>query len=105
MPLLAGLLSWIAGKFAALVLFMRGSAIAVRINGLLFVAGIYVSCVVAFSSYVADWINNIFNTTYGTLLGLLFPPISGTVMFGLATYWTCVIGVRYISSLTKAAIK
>lgn len=105
MPLLGTLLAWIAGKFTALMIFMKGSAIAIRINGLLFVATIYVACVVTYTNIISDWISNVFNTSYGVLLGLLFPPVSGSVLASLGMYWTCVIGVRYISSLTKAAIK
>ena len=68
------------------------------------IASIYISCVVYFSTMIYPWMQGIFNTAYGALLGLLFPPVAGTVMASLGAYWTCVIGVKYVSSLTKMAM-
>lgn len=105
MPLFAALASFIGAKLAAVYLFMQGTRLAYRMWGLSFVAGIYISCVVLFTTVVADWWTTILSTDYGMLLGLLFPPVAGTVLAGMISYWGCVIGVRYISSLTKAAVK
>lgn len=43
-------------------------------------------------------------SAYGQLLGLLFPPIAGTVLAGLGAYWTCVAGAQYVGNLMKIAI-
>ena len=57
-----------------------------------------------FTGLIGPWLGTLFSSTYGQLLGLLFPPISGTVVASLAGYWSCVIGVKYVSSLTKMAV-
>lgn len=105
MPLLGTLLAWIAGQFTSLFLLVKSTELATRIAGLLFVAGLYVSCVLVFTNVVSGWIGSVFSTSYGTLLGLLFLPVAGTVLASLALYWTSVIGYRYVSSLTRAVIK
>ena len=105
MPLLANLLALIGGKIASLMALLQGSKIALRIQGVMFIAGLYVAAMLAFSQLIAPWIASVFNTMYGQLLGLLFPPVAGTVMAALAGYWAVVISTRYFSSLTKAAIQ
>lgn len=104
MPLLASLISYLSAAFYGLLTHLVGARIAVRLWGVTFLATIYLSCVVAFSTMIGPWLENLFSTAYGSLLGLLFPPIAGTVIFGLGAYWTCVIGVRYVSSLAKTAM-
>lgn len=105
MSVFAALVSFIGSKLAAVFLFMQGSKLAYRMWGLTFIATIYVSCVILWTTTVLDWWTVITSTQWGMLLGLLFPPVSGTVLASLGVYWTCVIGVRYVSSLTKAAVK
>lgn len=104
MPLFASLLSAIGGAIFALIASLVGAKIAVRLIGVASLATIYISCVVYFSSIVGPWIAGVFASQYGQLLGLLFPPVAGTVIASLSAYWTCVIGLKYVSSLTKMAV-
>ncbi len=104
MPLLATLLASVGGAIYSLMVAMVGAKLAARMAAVFFLAGIYISCVIFFSSLVVPWLGMLFSTTYGQLLGLLFPPISGTVVAGLGGYWTCVIGIKYVSGLTKMAV-
>lgn len=98
--LLAGLFSWAVGILTALV----GAKTAIRLTAVASLAAIYISCVLFFTSLIGPWFGMIFSTAYGSLLGLLFPPISGTVVAGLFAYYTCVAGARYVTTLTKLAI-
>lgn len=81
-----------------------GAKNATRILAAGTLATIYLSCVILFSSMIAPWLLGVFTTAYGALLGLLFPPIAGTVVGALMTYRTCVVGVRYTSRLLKMAV-
>jgi hypothetical protein len=45
----------------------------------------------------------VFSTQFGALLGLLFPPISGSVVAGVMGYYTCVVGAKYVTTLLKLA--
>ncbi|WP_305806760.1 hypothetical protein [Stenotrophomonas sp. YIM B06876] len=104
MPLLAAFLGSIGTGIYALLVSLFGAKIAARLAAVLTLATIYISCVAFFMTLIEPWLAGLFSSTYGQLLGLLFPPISGTVVAGLGTYWTCVIGVKYVSSLTKMAV-
>lgn len=105
MSIFATLIGWIATKLAYVLLVIQGSKIAYRLWGLTFVAGVYVSCVLLFTQTIEQWWSGILLAgDLGMLLGLLFPPMAGTVLGMLITYWTCLIGTRYFASLTKAAV-
>lgn len=81
-----------------------GAKIATRILAAGTLATIYLSCVILFTTMIGPWFLALFSTAYGALLGLLFPPIAGTVLGTLMTYRTCVVGVRYTSKLLKMAV-
>jgi hypothetical protein len=81
-----------------------GVKYATRIVAVGTLATIYISCVLVFTSMIAPWLAAVFTTAYGALLGLLFPPIAGTVVASLMAYRTCVVGVRYTSRLLKMAV-
>jgi hypothetical protein len=81
-----------------------GAKNAVRLIAVGTLATIYISCVVVFTTMIAPWLAGVFETAYGALLGLLFPPISGSVIASIMVYRTCVVGVRYTSALMKMAI-
>lgn len=104
MPLLATFLGSIGTGIYSVLLAMFGAKIATRLSAVLLLATIYISCISLFMGLIEPWLAAMFSSTYGQLLGLLFPPVAGTVVAGLGTYWTCVIGVKYVSSLTKMAV-
>lgn len=104
MPLFASLFSGIASSIFGLIAALVGAKIAARLTAVGALAVIYISCVVYFTTIIAPWLAGIFESQYGQLLGLLFPPISGSVLASLAGYWGCVTGLKYVSSLTKMAV-
>lgn len=101
MPLLGTLLAGLFGKVTALFIGMFGAKYGLRILAATALATGYVSCVVYWSGMIAPWMASIFATSYGSLLGLLFPPISGSVLAGLVGFWTAVIVQKYTSTLLK----
>lgn len=104
MPLLATLLASVGTGLYSLIIAAFGAKIAARLTAVAALAAIYISCVALFMTTISPWLATLFSSTYGQLLGLLFPPISGSVVAGLAGYWSCVIGVKYVSGLTKMAV-
>lgn len=89
-------------EFIARFLGMRA---AFRITALSALAAIYLSCIAVFTVMIGPWFAAIVSTGFGYLLGLLFPPIAGTVVASLMIYRMCVVGVKYTSTLMKIAIK
>lgn len=104
MPIFAALVTSIASSLFAFMSAMVGAAWAVRITAAVTLAGIYISCVIFYTQKVSEWIGMVFVTQYGQLLGLLFPPVSGSVVAGMVAYYGCIVGKRYISTLTKLAV-
>lgn len=103
MPLFAKLFAAIGGGIFSLIAALVGAKLAARLVAVASLAAIYISCVVYYTRMITPWLEGVFATAYGQFLGLLFPPISGTVIAGLVGYWTCVAGLKYTSSLTKMA--
>ena len=104
MPLFAALFSAISSSIFGLIVAAFGAKIAVRLTAVASVAALYAACVAVFNGMISPWIEAIFSTQYGQLLGLLFPPVSGTIMASLIAYWTSVLAFKYFSSLTKMAL-
>lgn len=104
MPVLAALLASMAGKFFGLFVAMFGAKWGVRLAAATALGTGYVACVVYWSSLVVGWLDSILNTQFGFLLGLLFPPVSTTVLAGLVTFWTCVAVQQYTKTLLKLAV-
>jgi len=102
-PIFAALVNAIGVKFFALLLAMFGAKYAVRLAALTALAALYAAGLVAFSALISPWIGAVFNTQYGQLLGLLFPPVAGTVLAALAAFWSVVIVQKYSATLLKSA--
>ena len=103
MLLLGNLTKGLWEKFFDLLVGWVGARNATRITAVTLLAAIYLSCVVTFTSWIGPLFGAIITTTYGYLLGLLFPPIAGTIVAGLMVYRMCVVGVKYTSRLVKMA--
>lgn len=104
MPIFAKLFGWLVGNFYALTLKMFGAKWAVRLTAITTLAGLYVGCAITFSIMIIPWLNAFLSTQFGLLIGLLFPPIAGSVVASLGTFWTCILAKRYSAKLIKMTI-
>lgn len=104
MPLLAKLLLWLLGNLYAVVLAMFGAKWAVRITAAVALAGLYIACAITFSLMIVPWFLAFVGTSFGMLLGLLFPPMAGTVVAALSTFWACILAKRYSVKLIKMTV-
>lgn len=77
---------------------------AQRLTAVALLASIYLACVATFTAWIGPLFGALVTTSYGFILGLLFPPISGTIVAGLMLYRMCVVGVKYTSRLVKMAV-
>lgn len=103
MLLLGNLTKGLWEKFFDLLVGFVGAKYATRITAVTLLAAIYLSCMVTFVALIVPFFSAIISTSYGFLLGLLFPPVAGTVVAGVMLYRMCVVGVRYTSRLIKMA--
>lgn len=95
MPALGLLLQGLMGNMYALFLALSSAKQVVRVSAMLILAAAYVACAVAFTLFIDPLIGVLFSTAFGMLLGLAFPPVSGTVIAGIVGLWGCVIVKRY----------
>ncbi|MCX7814792.1 MAG: hypothetical protein N2256_04800 [Tepidimonas ignava] len=101
MPLLARL---IAGWFTRWFSFLSaaiGFQWAIRVTVLAGVAAVYISLVTAFNLFISPLLSQLFATSYGTVIGLAFPPIAGTVVSGVALLWVAKVGYSYIERMAR----
>lgn len=87
MPLLAG---WIGSLFSALGLFLAKlflARLAIKIAGVAAITAITGGLMFVFNAQVAPLVAGPFSTSYGQLLGLLFPPVAGTCIAAMTTIW------------------
>jgi hypothetical protein len=103
MPLLAALLKAILGGMFSFIVAAIGANLARKVAGIAALATLYFGGLVAFSAVVAPLFGAVFNTQYGQVIGLLFPPVAGTVMVSLAVFWAALMTKRYLVSITKLA--
>lgn len=95
MPALGLLFQTLIGNLGALWVALETAKGSLRLTAVLILATAYVGCVTLWSGFVMPLLGSLFATAYGQLLGLLFPPISGTMIVGLAGMWACKIALGY----------
>jgi Family of unknown function (DUF5455) len=89
MPIFAaffGALFSALGTFIAKIFAVK---VSLRLIGVTAIIGLWTAALSFFNSQLAPLISSAFNTQYGQLLGLVFPPIAGTcimVMIGALGY-------------------
>lgn len=91
-------------KFFEILAGFLGVKYATRITAVTLMATIYLACVATFTMWIGPLFIAITTTSYGFILGLLFPPIAGTMVAGLMVYRMCVVGVKYTTRLLKMAV-
>ena len=102
MPLLGALIRALFGNVVLLFIGAIKGYVGYRIAVLALLAAAYVGCVVAFTNVVSPLWSGVTLTAYGSVLGLLFPPVSGTVLATLVGLWGCVLAKRLTVKLLKA---
>ncbi|WP_143889407.1 hypothetical protein [Tepidimonas alkaliphilus] len=95
MPLFAALVQGLFGKLFAFLAAYVGRQWAMRIAVAMSVATGYVALVAAFNAFVSPLLSKLFATSWGHVLGLAFPPISGTVIAGLVGLWIAKVSFEY----------
>ncbi len=88
MPLLATLLAGLLRGLGSLFGVAFAAAAAVRLAAVTALLAFGVTLLAAFNAVIAPLAAAVFSTPYGQLLGLLFPPISGTAMAAIAAVWS-----------------
>lgn len=105
MPLLAILVK--AGLSSLYLLYVAVTTIryGVLLSVMTFMAAVYIACVVAWSLYIVPLIAALFSTGFGFVLGLAFPPIASTVLFGYVGLYGCVVAKNYLINIVKVGAK
>jgi hypothetical protein len=61
--------------------------VAIRIAAVAAIAVLGTGLMALFNTVVSPLVAQLFTTQYGQLIGLVFPPIAGTCLAGIATLW------------------
>lgn len=90
MPIFAALFSSLFSALGAFLVKLFVAKVAIRIAAVGAITALASGLLVTFNSLVAPLVAQIVNHPYGQFLGLLFPPISGTIITILLTFFLAV---------------
>jgi hypothetical protein len=104
MPVLAVLLKALLGSLYGLLVALVTQRLSMKLAGILFIAGGYVVFVVLYTTTVAPLIALLFSTAYGNFIGLMFPPIAGSVLAGVVGLWIALVVKNYYARAIKIGV-
>lgn len=87
MPLLGVLLSGLLGSLATFFAKFVTRKLAVIGAAMAALATITTTALLAMNTIVTPLVANLFNTQYGTVIGLAFPPAAGNCMAAIGLSW------------------
>jgi len=102
-PIFAGLVSSIFGALSSWFVGLLGARVALRVAAVATIAGLAVALLALFNAVVAPMAASIFSTSFGQLLGLAFPPVSGSCVAALAGLWAASVTYRLQVQAVKVA--
>lgn len=94
MPIFAALFTAFFSSLGVFLAKLFAAKIAIRVVAVSALTALSAGVFAAFNLAVAPFVQALFSTTYGQFLGLLFPPISGTVCAALMAFWLAVMTYR-----------
>jgi hypothetical protein len=90
MPIFAQFFGALFTALGAFLVKMFLARTALRLAGVAGLTGLAAGLLATFNGYVAPLVAMVFNHPYGQFLGLIFPPISGTIVTMLLTFFLAV---------------
>jgi len=104
MPILAALLKVLLANVYVLVLALKTQGLMLRLAAIGVLAAAYVACLTGFALFIAPLLSALFNTAYGQVIGLAFPPIAGTILVGIVALWGCIVVKNYFKVMLKIGV-
>lgn len=104
MPVFSLLFQAVMGNAVALLVAIRSAENAVRLTAIAVLSAAYVACVVFYTTVIDPLIGLLFSTAYGQLLGLVFPPLAGSVLASFVALWGCIVAKRYTEKFVMMAV-
>lgn len=88
MPLLAAFIELIAGRIMIFMAFMFAKKVFLVLGGLAALVAISTALYSVLAGVVVPLAGQLFATSYGSILGLAFPPVAGACVLSLMTIWS-----------------
>lgn len=106
MPALGLLIPALFGALATFLAKLFAVRLAIRIAAVAALIACSALLMTTFNSLVAPLVAQAFSTQYGQVLGLAFPPVSGTCLVALAGVWSAcgLYGLQKRAILTTAGM-
>jgi hypothetical protein len=87
MPLLAALINLLFGKLMLLLGLLFAKRVGLVLLGVTAWATIAGALYATLRQVIIPLANNLFQTSYGSIIGLAFPPAAGACMLAIGTIW------------------
>jgi len=88
MPIFAALVSLLFTKLMLFLGLMFAKKVALTILGVAALVTIAGALYATMRGVIIPLATSLFSTSYGSILGLAFPPIAGTCILGIFTVWS-----------------
>ncbi len=102
MPILAQFIGALFTALSGFLLKLFVARVAIRVAAVAAMAALGTGLMVSFNQFVAPLVGAMFSTEYGQLLGLVFPPLSGTVCVGILALWSSCLTYKLSVQAIKA---
>lgn len=87
MPLLAALIEALFTALATFLLKLFAAKVAIRVAAVGAIAALGGVLMGTFNGLIAPLVQAAFDTQYGQVIGLAFPPVAGTCLAAYSTLW------------------
>jgi hypothetical protein len=87
MPVLAAMIELVFSKLMLFLGLLFAKRVALTLAGVTAWAAISTSLYLTMRQFIVPIFNAMFQTAYGSLIGLAFPPIAGNCMFAISSVW------------------
>lgn len=105
MPLLGALLTTLLGSLGGLLAKIWAAQLVVRVAAISALGAVTAALFLVWNTQVAPLVAQLFQTQYGSFLGLAFPPVAGTCMATFTTVWVACLAYRLKERLILVGAK
>jgi ABC-type uncharacterized transport system permease subunit len=94
MPIFAAFFGALFTALSGFLLKIFVAKVTIRLAAVAALTGLATALLATFNGFVAPLVAQVFSNPYGQFLGLLFPPIAGTIITTLLTFYLAVKAYR-----------
>ncbi len=105
MPLLGGLLAALFGQMFGVLAYIFAKDVAIKLAAVVAFGVFTLALFAAMRAAIVPLASSLFSTSYGSIIGLAFPPIAGTCILAITATWVACALYSYQRNIMQAIVK